>query len=133
MEGERLWLLGGGDARGLGELLRAIVERIHPPKGDPKAPFKALIFDSVFNSFRGIIAYYKVIDGEITAIGFPTVKASVPLASALRVAARVQLESGNAERALQRAADEPDRLAAEDRGGSIDERDRRAGLLSYLV
>ena len=47
----------------------------------------------------------EVIDDEITAIGFPTVKASVPLASALRVAARVQLESGNTERAQQRAAD----------------------------
>jgi tetratricopeptide (TPR) repeat protein len=47
----------------------------------------------------------EVIDDEITALGFPTVKASVPLASALRVAARVQLESGNAERAQQRAAD----------------------------
>ncbi|MEO5571306.1 MAG: translation elongation factor 4 [Bacteroidia bacterium] len=50
---------------GVHEILRAIVERVHPPKGDVNAPLKALIFDSVFNSFRGIIAYYKVIDGEI--------------------------------------------------------------------
>ncbi|MEP7170182.1 MAG: translation elongation factor 4 [Bacteroidota bacterium] len=50
---------------GVHDILRAIVERVHPPKGDPKAPFKALIFDSVFNSFRGIIAYFKVVDGEI--------------------------------------------------------------------
>ncbi len=50
---------------GIHEILRAIIERIHPPKGDLKAPLKALIFDSVFNSFRGIIAYYRVIDGEI--------------------------------------------------------------------
>jgi GTP-binding protein LepA len=50
---------------GVHDILRAIVERIHPPKGDAKAPLKALIFDSVFNSFRGIIAYYKVVDGEI--------------------------------------------------------------------
>ncbi|HKR05628.1 MAG TPA: translation elongation factor 4 [Bacteroidia bacterium] len=50
---------------GVYDILRAIVERIHPPKGDSTAPLKALIFDSVFNSFRGIIAYFKVVDGEI--------------------------------------------------------------------
>ncbi len=55
----------GKTGLGVFDILRAIVERIPSPKGDPKAPFKALIFDSVFNSFRGIIAYYKVIDGEI--------------------------------------------------------------------
>jgi GTP-binding protein LepA len=41
------------------------VERVPAPKGNPEAPLKALIFDSVFNSFRGIIAYFRVIDGEI--------------------------------------------------------------------
>lgn len=50
---------------GVHDILKAIVHRIPPPKGDAAAPLKALIFDSVFNSFRGIIAYYKVIDGEI--------------------------------------------------------------------
>ncbi len=50
---------------GIDEILAAIVERIPAPKGDQNAPLKALIFDSVFNSFRGIIAYYRVIDGEI--------------------------------------------------------------------
>ena len=50
---------------GIHEILRAIVERVHPPKGEINAPLKALIFDSVFNSFRGIIAYFRVIDGEI--------------------------------------------------------------------
>lgn len=55
----------GKTGAGVKEILTAIVERVPPPKGDPKAPLKALIFDSVFNSFRGIIAYYKVIDGEI--------------------------------------------------------------------
>ncbi len=55
----------GKTGMGVLEILEAIVTRIPPPKGDPKAPLKALIFDSVFNSFRGIIAYYKVMDGEI--------------------------------------------------------------------
>jgi GTP-binding protein LepA len=50
---------------GIDEILAAIVERIPAPKGDQNAPLKALIFDSVFNSFRGIIAYFRVIDGEI--------------------------------------------------------------------
>jgi len=50
---------------GVFDILRAIVERIPAPKGDVQAPLKALIFDSVFNPFRGIIAYYRVMDGEI--------------------------------------------------------------------
>ena len=50
---------------GIEEILEAIITRIPAPKGDPKAPFQALIFDSVFNSFRGIIAYFRVMNGEI--------------------------------------------------------------------
>lgn len=50
---------------GIDEILKAIVARIPAPKGEEKAPLKALIFDSVFNSFRGIIAYFRVMDGEI--------------------------------------------------------------------
>ena len=50
---------------GVFDILRAIIERVPAPKGDPKAPLKALIFDSVFNPFRGIIAYFRVFDGEI--------------------------------------------------------------------
>jgi GTP-binding protein LepA len=55
----------GKTGLGVFDILRAIIDRVPAPKGDPNAPFKALIFDSVFNSFRGIIAYYRVIDGEI--------------------------------------------------------------------
>lgn len=50
---------------GIEEILKAIIERIPAPKGDPKAPLQALIFDSVFNPFRGIIAYYKIVNGSI--------------------------------------------------------------------
>jgi GTP-binding protein LepA len=51
--------------QGVQEILDAIVERIPPPEGDPDAPLQALIFDSVFNSFRGIIVYYRILNGSI--------------------------------------------------------------------
>ena len=50
---------------GVAAVLDAIVDRIPAPKGDPEAPLQALIFDSVFNPFRGIIAYFKVVNGSI--------------------------------------------------------------------
>ena len=50
---------------GVPDILRAIVERVPAPKGDPQAPLQALIFDSVFNPFRGIIAYFKIVNGTI--------------------------------------------------------------------
>jgi GTP-binding protein LepA len=55
----------GKTGMGVLDILKAIIDRVPAPKGNPNAPLKALIFDSVFNSFRGIIAYFKVIDGEI--------------------------------------------------------------------
>ncbi len=57
----------GKTGLGVDKILEAIVDRIPAPKGDPNAPLKALIFDSVYNSFRGIIAYFKVINGEINS------------------------------------------------------------------
>ena len=50
---------------GVEEILREIVMRIPPPEGSPEAPLQALIFDSIFNSFRGIIAYVKIVNGTI--------------------------------------------------------------------
>ena len=50
---------------GVPEILEAIIDRIAPPKGDPEAPLQCLVFDSVFNPFRGIIAYFKVVNGTM--------------------------------------------------------------------
>ncbi len=55
----------GKTGQGVNEILDAIVERVPAPVGDPDAPLQALIFDSVFNPFRGIIAYYKIVNGSI--------------------------------------------------------------------
>ncbi|WP_316808769.1 translation elongation factor 4 [Pedobacter agri] len=55
----------GKTGMGISDIIQAIVDRVPAPVGDPEAPLQALIFDSVFNSFRGIIAYYKVVNGEI--------------------------------------------------------------------
>ena len=62
---EEVLLASGKTGQGVKEVLDAIVERIPAPAGDPDAPLQALIFDSVFNSFRGIIAYFKVVNGSI--------------------------------------------------------------------
>ena len=62
---EEILLASGKTGQGVKDVLDAIVERIPAPQGDPDAPLQALIFDSVFNSFRGIIAYFKVLNGSI--------------------------------------------------------------------
>ncbi len=62
---EDILAASGKTGMGVHEILKAVVDRIPPPVGDPAAPLQALIFDSVFNSFRGIIAYFKVVNGEI--------------------------------------------------------------------
>ena len=62
---EEILLASGRTGIGVEEILRAIVERIPAPKGNPDAPLQALIFDSVFNSFRGIIVYYRILNGSI--------------------------------------------------------------------
>ncbi|MGB4771781.1 MAG: translation elongation factor 4 [Chitinophagaceae bacterium] len=58
-------LASGRTGIGVEGILEAIVERIPSPKGNPNAPLQALIFDSVFNSFRGIIVYYRILNGSI--------------------------------------------------------------------
>ncbi len=62
---EEIIRASGKTGLGVGEILEAIVERIAPPVGNPEAPLQCLIFDSVFNSFRGIIAYFKIVNGTI--------------------------------------------------------------------
>jgi GTP-binding protein LepA len=62
---EDILAASGKTGMGVHDILKAIIERVPAPVGDPKAPLQALIFDSVFNSFRGIIAYFKVVNGEI--------------------------------------------------------------------
>lgn len=55
----------GKTGQGVEDILKAVVERIPAPSGSPEAPLQALIFDSVFNPFRGIIAYFKVVNGSV--------------------------------------------------------------------
>nr|MBP8783023.1 translation elongation factor 4 [Paludibacter sp.] len=62
---EEVLRASGKTGMGINEILEAIVTRVPAPKGDPEAPLQCLIFDSVFNSFRGIIAYFKIENGTI--------------------------------------------------------------------
>lgn len=62
---EDILLASARTGLGVDKILEAIVQRIPPPKGKPDAPLQALIFDSVFNSFRGIIVYYRIVNGSI--------------------------------------------------------------------
>ncbi len=62
---EDVFKVSARTGEGVAPILDAIVEKIPAPQGDPSAPLQALIFDSVFNSFRGVIAYFKVSNGSI--------------------------------------------------------------------
>lgn len=62
---EDIVLASGKTGQGVPDIMHAIVNRIPPPKGNPDGPLQALIFDSVFNSFRGIIIYYRIINGTL--------------------------------------------------------------------
>ncbi len=62
---EEIILASGKTGQGVDEILEAIVQRIPAPKGDPEAPLQALIFDSIFNSFRGVIANIRIMNGTL--------------------------------------------------------------------
>jgi GTP-binding protein LepA len=63
---EEIIRASGKTGIGIPEILQAIIERVPAPTGNPEAPLQALIFDSVFNPFRGIIAYFKIVNGSIS-------------------------------------------------------------------
>ena len=62
---EDIILASGKTGEGIETILEAVVNRVPAPKGDPEAPLQALIFDSLFNSFRGVIAYFRIINGTL--------------------------------------------------------------------
>jgi len=64
-DSEDIIFASGKSGLGVENILKAVIDRVPSPKGDPKAPFQAMIFDSIFNNFRGIIAYFRVINGTI--------------------------------------------------------------------
>jgi GTP-binding protein LepA len=62
---EDILLASAKEGLGVAEILEAVVERIPPPKGDPEAPLQAMIFDSVYNPFRGVEVYFRVFNGKL--------------------------------------------------------------------
>ncbi len=64
---EEMLFVSAKDGKGVNELLEAVVQRVPPPKGIREAPLRALVFDSVYNSYKGIMAYIRVVDGELSA------------------------------------------------------------------
>ena len=64
-EKEEIVLASGKTGLGIQDIMNAVVERVPAPKGDPKAPAQAVIFDSVFNPYRGVIAYYRMVNGTL--------------------------------------------------------------------
>ncbi len=62
---EDVVLASGKTGQGVQDIMTSIVDRIPPPSGDPEAPLQALIFDSVFNMYRGVIAYFRILNGTL--------------------------------------------------------------------
>ena len=63
---EEILFVSAKDGTGTREVLDAVVDRVPPPRGDPDAPFRALVFDSVYNPYKGIIGYVKVAYGQVS-------------------------------------------------------------------
>ncbi|MDP4007466.1 MAG: translation elongation factor 4 [bacterium] len=64
---EEVFFISAKEGTGVTELLLSVIERVPSPKGKEEAPFRALIFDSMYDSFRGIVAYVRVVDGKVKA------------------------------------------------------------------
>ena len=62
---EDLLYTSAKEGKGIGELLAAIVERVPPPRGDPEAPLQAMVFDSYYNVYRGVVALFRVFNGSV--------------------------------------------------------------------
>src|SRR2546425_4102171 len=62
-----VFLVSAKSGKGVPELLGAVISQVPPPSGDPEGPLRALIFDSSYDTYRGVVAYIRVVDGEITA------------------------------------------------------------------
>ena len=67
LDAEGAVLASAKDGRGIDEILERVVESIPAPQGDPNAPLQALIFDSVYDNYRGVICYVRVVNGTLTA------------------------------------------------------------------
>src|SRR5205809_1390830 len=64
---EEVLAVSAKSGAGVPELLRSVIERVPPPHGDPDAPLRALVFDSSYDPYRGVVAYIRVVDGELSA------------------------------------------------------------------
>src|SRR6266852_1636368 len=62
---DEILLASGKTGRGVAEILNAVVERVPPPSGDPDAPLRALIFDSHYDAYKGVVAHVRIVDGSV--------------------------------------------------------------------